>query len=321
MRRRLPFSFSERKQKLKITLDLLRAKGAWDDFLAFFKATWGEIAEYQKVLDRLAGKPILIEDDERNYKWALMLISKVGADEHAVKKISAAPRSRHLFAAGRLILKTDVSILGHILAADDIKALAGVKAGGGIRAWERIDVAGKIEAGEGIKADYAIKAGGGIKARERIQAAAAGIETGGGIEAGWGIDAHWGIEAVLGIKAGGSIDAGQDIKAGGAIEAGRAICVCGGINAGRGIESGTDISAGEGIKAGGEIKAGGGIEAGFSICCENSLSAKNRIFAGTYLLRLPENHERQIICLQLKSGTVAYGELIETSKTNAVQGV
>ena len=157
---------------MKIDLDFLKAKGALDDFVAFFKATWGKTAEYQEVLDRLAGKPIVTKKDgERNYVWALLLIGAAGADEHAIKKISAAPKSRHLFSAGRLILQTNVSISGHILAADDIKARAGVKAGGRISAEERIEAAGAIEAGEDIKAGYGIKAGGRIKARHRIRSA------------------------------------------------------------------------------------------------------------------------------------------------------
>ena len=70
------------------------------------------------------------------------------------------------------------------------------------------------------------------------------------------------------------------------------------------------IKAGEGIEAGWGIKAGEGIQ------CKLSISAKLRIFAGLCMWRLPRPEEQEIVCAELKSGTVAFGtlKLIEAPK-------
>ena len=76
------------------------------------------------------------------------------------------------------------------------------------------------------------------------------------------------------------------------------------------------IEAGSGIKAGEGIEAGWGIKAGFSIHCKLSLKANLRIFAGLCMWRFPYPEEREIVCTELKSGTVAFGtlKLIEAPK-------
>ena len=64
------------------------------------------------------------------------------------------------------------------------------------------------------------------------------------------------------------------------------------------------------LKAVGYIlaKAGSGIKAGWGI------KAKLRIFAGLIMWRLPNPEELKITCKKLESGTIAFGELIETGK-------
>ena len=98
-------------------------------------------------------------------------------------------------------------------------------------------------------------------------------------------------------------------KAGTGIKAGL------GIKAGAGIEAGWGIEAGSGIEAGEGIEAGDGIEAGFSISAK-WVSSRLRIFAGLCLWRLPRPEEAQIHA-ELRSGTIAFGELVEPEKEAA----
>ena len=85
--------------------------------------------------------------------------------------------------------------------------------------------------------------------------------------------------------------------------------------AGSGIKAGEGIEAGWGIKAGSGIEAGDGIEAGFSISAK-WVSSRLRIFAGLCLWRLPRPEEAQIHA-ELRSGTIAFGELVEPEKEAA----
>ena len=84
--------------------------------------------------------------------------------------------------------------------------------------------------------------------------------------------------------------------------------------AGSGIKAGWGIEAGEGIKAGWGIEAGEGIKAGSGIKAGWGIKAKLRIFAGLIMWRLPNPEELKITCKKLESGTIAFGELIETGK-------
>ena len=122
------------------------------------------------------------------------------------------------------------------------------------------------------------------------------IEAGGYIEAGYGIKAGDGIKAGYGIKAGGRIEAGYCIEAG------------------YGIKAGGHIEAGWGIEAGGHIEAGWGIKAGYSIKAGDYIDVKKRIFAGTSVYRTSSNCDKTIMCSELRSGEIAYGELIITKK-------
>ena len=70
------------------------------------------------------------------------------------------------------------------------------------------------------------------------------------------------------------------------------------------------------LKAAGRIfaKAGSGIEAGDGIEAVKTISVRLRIFAGLVTWRLPELDELKVTCSKLVSGTVAFGELVETSR-------
>ena len=114
-----------------ITIDFLRAKGACMDGLCYFKKNFGESADYQAVLDKLA------EDDRvSDARW---LLDNAGADKEATREISEAPTTKHIFAAGRLEIKIDISVAGCVFAGGGIKAGWGIEAGGGIKAGEGIE--------------------------------------------------------------------------------------------------------------------------------------------------------------------------------------
>ena len=66
------------------------------------------------------------------------------------------------------------------------------------------------------------------------------------------------------------------------------------------------------FKAGDSIKAGYSIEAGGSIEAKLEISCKLRIFAGICSWKIPTIDEMKIICGKLTSGTIAFGNLIET---------
>ena len=92
------------------------------------------------------------------------------------------------------------------------------------------------------------------------------------------------------------------------IELDSLLFVTGRIKAGWGIEAGYGIKAGDGIEAGYGIKAGWGIKAG------DYIDVKKRIFAGTSVYRTSSNCDKTIMCSELRSGEIAYGELVITKK-------
>src|SRR5208337_375626 len=164
---------------MKITLELLRSKGACSAGMSWIEENLPEGAEYQDFLDALAAadKP----------DWASWLLANFGKTTAVKTVTSVTAGTKHIFAAGHLVFKCSVSVLGRIQAGGSIEAGEGIKVGGGIEAGEGIKAGWSIEAGEGIKAGWSIEAGGSIKA-------------------GWSIEAGWSI------KAGGGIEAGEGIK-------------------------------------------------------------------------------------------------------------
>jgi UDP-3-O-[3-hydroxymyristoyl] glucosamine N-acyltransferase len=152
------------------------------------------------------------------------------------------------------------------------------------------------------------KAGSGIEAGSNIKTGL-GIKSGGGIKAGWDIEAGSSIEAVSSIEAGWDIESGGSIKASGDIESGGSIEAGWSIKSGGNIKSGGSIKASGSIEAGSSIKAVSSIESGLSIVCK-TLSARLRIFAGLCVWRLPDIEEKQIVCEELQSGEICYGQLV-----------
>ena len=122
------------------------------------------------------------------------------------------------------------------------------------------------------------------------------------------IESKKSIVVRLGIEAGEGINAGCGIKAGEGIEAGW------GINAGEGIEAGWGINAGEGINAGWGIEAGEGIEAGCGIKAKKFIECNKRIFAGISVYSTSKNCEKTIECAELRSGEIAFGDLVITEE-------
>ena len=161
---------------MQITKEQLKAWNACDDGYALFESHFPEgHAEYQTILNTLA--------DEDFPDYANWLMDRAGCDEHAVIEIDAITNRKHFFAAGSIVIKASAVVTWTL------------RAGGRIKAGERIKAGGRIKAGDGIEAGF-------------------GIEAGRGIEAGFGIEAGDGIEAGRGIKAGDGIEAGGIIEAG-----------------------------------------------------------------------------------------------------------
>jgi hypothetical protein len=165
-------------EKMKITVDTLRAKGACNSGIEYFSKTWPEGGNYQAVIDKC------VEDKKIHY--ADWLLSKIGAID-ATLEIDEFDGD-YLYFAGMIKVSKSIKVKFSIKAGLGIKAGSGIKAGLG------------IEAGSGIKAGWGIEAGSGIKAGWGIEAGS-GIKAGRGIEAGSDIKAGWGIEAGLQITA------------------------------------------------------------------------------------------------------------------------
>lgn len=124
------------------------------------------------------------------------------------------------------------------------------------------------------------------------------------------------IEVKNWIKSDYDIEAGGSIKTGGSIEAGTWI------EADDSIEADGSIKAGESIKAGGLIEAGGSIEAlqggitlGRHLTCGGTLSFARKLFAGTSPYSWDLYISKEVKCKKLLSGTIVYGDLIETDRT------
>lgn len=122
------------------------------------------------------------------------------------------------------------------------------------------------------------------------------------------IKARLGIKAKCGIIAGLNIEAGDGIRAGGTITAGW------GIRAGGGIVAGCSIKSGWGITAGLNITAGDGIVAGWWIRAGTYIDCGKRIFAGISVYDSDDTCNKIILCVELRNGTIAYGDLAITEQ-------
>jgi hypothetical protein len=56
--------------------------------------------------------------------WASWLINAFGPDKEAVKEISEQPKAKHIFTAGRLVLKIAITVSGRIEAGEGIEGSA-----------------------------------------------------------------------------------------------------------------------------------------------------------------------------------------------------
>ena len=107
---------------MKITRDQLKGWGACRDGYELFLRRFpdGE-AEYQDVLNALA------EDDLPSDAYWLM--NNAGPDREAVLEVEVIADCKHVFAAGRLVIKNGAAVTGRLRAGLGIEAGWGIKAG------------------------------------------------------------------------------------------------------------------------------------------------------------------------------------------------
>jgi hypothetical protein len=111
---------------MKITMEMARSWGACRGGAEWFEKNFPDGGEYQSVLDALA------EADQPS--WATWLMSKAGADTEAVLELESVSERKHLFFAGRIVVKVGISVSGFLLAGSGIEAGWGIEAGLGIEA-------------------------------------------------------------------------------------------------------------------------------------------------------------------------------------------
>ena len=94
---------------MKITKDQIRTWNACRKWYEWFLRRFpdGE-AEYQDVLNALA------EDDRPDY--ADWLMNHAGPDREAVLEVEVIADCKHLFAAGRLVIKNGAAVTGRLRA-------------------------------------------------------------------------------------------------------------------------------------------------------------------------------------------------------------
>ena len=99
---------------MKITLELLRSKGACSAGMTWVEENLPNGAEYQVFLDALAAadKP----------DWASWLLANFGRTTDIKTVTAVTAGTKHIFAAGRLVFECSVSVLGGIEAGGGIKA-------------------------------------------------------------------------------------------------------------------------------------------------------------------------------------------------------
>ena len=123
--------------KLKISKEQLKSWGACKEGYEWFLRNFPEgEGEYQDVLNALAS-----DDRQNDADW---LMNKAGPDSNAVLEVDCIVDCKHVFFAGQIVVKANISITGQMRAGRGIEAGEGIKAGRGIEAgWG-------IEAGEGF---------------------------------------------------------------------------------------------------------------------------------------------------------------------------
>ena len=127
---------------MQITKSWLEEKQMCSSGLDWFSKQFGETADYQAVLNKLA------EID--NGDWASWLISKAGAVDTTLEIKGDYKTEHSLFFAGKIIVTGTLQVKFHIEAGEGIEAGWGIEAGEGIKAGEGIEAGSGIEAGRGI---------------------------------------------------------------------------------------------------------------------------------------------------------------------------
>ena len=92
----------EKEQRMKITLELLRSKGACSAGMTWVEENLPNGAEYQVFLDALAAadKP----------DWASWLLANFGRTTDIKTVTAVTAGTKHIFAAGRLVFECSASI-------------------------------------------------------------------------------------------------------------------------------------------------------------------------------------------------------------------
>ena len=133
---------------MKITLEMLKEKGAVCEGLKEFKKRYGIEADYQEMLDVLSTDESI--SNNNRLSWVRWLMQKFGS-LNTVKKVEGDLKVKFCFFAG------SIEVTGKIF----IEAGGYIEAGRYIKAGEFIKAGRYIEAGESIEAggDYGIYVG------------------------------------------------------------------------------------------------------------------------------------------------------------------
>jgi phage baseplate assembly protein gpV len=110
---------------MKITTDLLVAKGACAEGRAWFQARFGVQADYQVALEAAA--------KAGHIEWVRWALNAVGRSDDTLEVDGPSYTKAHLVAAGRLVVKGQLCISGSVLAGRGIEAGWGIEAGFSIR--------------------------------------------------------------------------------------------------------------------------------------------------------------------------------------------
>ncbi len=109
---------------MKISKEQLKSWGACKDGYEWFLRNFPEgEGEYQDVLNALAS-----DDRQNDADW---LMNKAGPDSNAVLEVDCIVDCKHVFFAGQIVVKANISITGQMRAGRGIEAGEGIKAGEG----------------------------------------------------------------------------------------------------------------------------------------------------------------------------------------------
>ena len=111
---------------MKISKEQLKSWGACKDGYEWFLRNFPEgEGEYQDVLNALAS-----DDRQNDADW---LMNKAGPDSNAVLEVDCIVDCKHVFFAGQIVVKANISITGQMRAGRGIKAGKGFATFAGLR--------------------------------------------------------------------------------------------------------------------------------------------------------------------------------------------